>query len=213
MIITTEQINDMERLYRAAFVNSVGGYRSTVLIGTKSESGQENLAIFSSVIHLGSNPALYGFVMRPATVERHTLDNIRETKQYTFNHLNADIYKNGHQTSAKYDVSISEFEAVGLTPFYHHDFYPPFVAESEIKIAMQLEQEVPLDINGTILIIGRIRFIEMPDDITHADGFVDVLKAGSLTTSGLDAYYQPQKRLGRLSFARPNKPIHLIKEE
>jgi hypothetical protein len=46
----------------------------------------------------------------------------------------------------------------------------------------------------------------LPDDILLEDGFVDLQSAGSLTSSGLDAYYTTQK-LSRLSYARPNVPL------
>ena len=205
MKITKKELASMDKLYRAAFINSIGGYRSTVLIGTKSKDGIENLAIFSSLVHLGSNPALYGFVMRPASVERHTLENIRSTQEYTVNHINKSIYKQAHQTPAKYKRSVSEFEAVGLNAEYASDFSAPFVVASKIRMAMQLEDEIPIRSNGTILIVGRVKFVLIPDDILQKDGFVDIMKVGSLTTTGLDAYYEPNARLGRLAFARPDQ--------
>lgn len=63
-------INAMDKRYRANLINSVTGYKSANLIGTVSQEGTENLAVFSSVTHLGSNPAMLGFIMRPITVPR-----------------------------------------------------------------------------------------------------------------------------------------------
>ena len=100
-IIRTEDLEQMETRYRASFVNSLGGFKSVVLIGTKNNEGQENLAIFNSLIHIGANPALCAFIVRPDVSPRHTLENIIETGFYTINHLNSDIYKFAHQTSAR----------------------------------------------------------------------------------------------------------------
>jgi flavin reductase (DIM6/NTAB) family NADH-FMN oxidoreductase RutF len=57
---------------RLNLINSCTGYKSANLIATKSEDGAVNVAIFSSITHLGSNPALIGFIVRPTTVPRNT---------------------------------------------------------------------------------------------------------------------------------------------
>ena len=60
-------------------INSITGYKSANMIGSRSNSGNENLAIFSSVTHLGSNPPLFlSFTLRPNTVPRHTYKNFRK---------------------------------------------------------------------------------------------------------------------------------------
>jgi flavin reductase (DIM6/NTAB) family NADH-FMN oxidoreductase RutF len=85
------QLMEMEQRKRAQFINSISGFRSVALIGTTDTNGQTNLAIFSSIVHIGSNPPLLSFIMRPDSVERHTLTNILETGFYTINHINAGI--------------------------------------------------------------------------------------------------------------------------
>jgi len=97
--ITHTQLMEMEQRQRAHLVNSVGGFKSVCLIGTVDEVGQTNLAIFNSIVHIGANPPLISFIMRPDSVERHTLSNILTTGFYTINHLNESIYKQAHQTS------------------------------------------------------------------------------------------------------------------
>ncbi|MCK7516855.1 MAG: flavin reductase family protein [Ignavibacteriales bacterium] len=79
MIITKENILQFEKLYRTNLFNSLSGFKSANLIGTISKEGKTNLAIFSSVIHVGANPPLMGLLMRPVSVERHTYHNIKET--------------------------------------------------------------------------------------------------------------------------------------
>ncbi|MFN6039875.1 MAG: flavin oxidoreductase, partial [Bacteroidota bacterium] len=71
-----QDILSFEQRYRATFINSIGGFKSVALIGTKNSSGQTNLAIFNSLVHIGANPPLLGFIVRPDSVERHTLENI-----------------------------------------------------------------------------------------------------------------------------------------
>jgi len=201
--ISSTLISDMEQRYQAAFINSLGGFKSVVLVGTVDLQGATNLAIFNSLFHIGANPPLCGLVFRPDTVERHTLSNIISTGVYTINHLNERIYKKAHQTSARYPKDQSEFEATGLTPEFSEGFQAPFVAESRVRFAVEMREKIPLGINGTILMIGQITDVWLPEEIVQPDGFVDLEQAGTLTCSGLDSYHRTQ-RLARLAYAKPD---------
>ena len=50
--INAEDINNFEQRYRATLINSLGGFKSLVLIGTRNKEGKSNLAIFNSFFHL-----------------------------------------------------------------------------------------------------------------------------------------------------------------
>ena len=200
--LSNAQIMDMEQRKRAQLINSISGFRSVALIGTTDTKGQTNLAIFSSIIHIGSNPPLLSFIMRPDSVERHTLTNILETGFYTINHINAGIYEKAHQTSARYPKNVSEFDATGLTPAFKNDFVAPFVAESHIQIGMEFKERINISINQTSMIIGEIKFVHYPTNCLLDDGFVDIEKAGTITSSGVDSYHTTQV-LQRLEYAKP----------
>lgn len=200
--LSNAQIMDMEQRKRAQLINSISGFRSVALIGTTDTKGQTNLAIFSSIIHIGSNPPLLSFIMRPDSVERHTLTNILETGFYTINHINAGIYEKAHQTSARYPKNVSEFDATGLTPAFKNDFVAPFVAESHIQIGMEFKERINISINQTSMIIGEIKFVHYPTNCLLDDGFVDIEKAGTITSSGVDSYHTTQL-LQKLEYAKP----------
>jgi len=202
MKITKENILDFEKLYRATFINSISGFKSASLIGTISSEGKTNLAIFNSVNHVGANPPALGFLMRPVSAERHTYDNIKETSFFTINHINKEIFKQAHQTSARYEKNISEFGVCGLTPEFTERIKAPYIKESKIKIGLKLVEEQEIKFNGTIFIVGEIIEIILPDDVTAKDGFVDIEKAGSIAISGLDSYHET-KRITRLAYAKP----------
>jgi len=204
MKISKTEIEELERRYRATFINSLAGYKQPFLIGTRSKEGQNNLAIFNSLIHLGANPALFGVLFRPDTVRRDTLTNILETGYYTLNFIEGKDWQKAHQTSAKYEHEVSEFDAVGLTPSVAEDFWPPFVKESPVKIGMKYESKIEIPVNGTILVIGSIETIELDNHLIAEDGFVDLTKADVLGCIGLDAYFEPNK-VSRLSYAIPEK--------
>lgn len=195
---------------RAQLINSIGGFKSVCLIGTIDNLGNTNLAIFSSIVHIGANPPLIGFIIRPDIVERHSLSNILDTGCYTINHLNNEIYKQAHQTSARYAKNISEFDAVNLTKEFKNNFTAPFVKESSIQFAVEFKERINLSINNTILVIGEITELYFPGDCLCDDGYVDIEKAGSLSCSGLDSYHTSQ-RIGRLSYAKPDVKLDNLK--
>lgn len=75
-ILTVSDLAEMHMLARVQLATSLPGVKPVALIGTINSAGQTNLAPFSSIVHLGSNPALLGMVTRPYVVDRHTLANI-----------------------------------------------------------------------------------------------------------------------------------------
>ncbi|MBI3234548.1 MAG: flavin reductase [Bacteroidetes bacterium] len=198
-----DDILALDQRYRATLINSLSGFKSLALIGTQSLNQQTNLAIFNSIVHIGANPPYLGFIVRPDSVERHTLENILETKSYTINHIHEGIYKQAHQTSARYPKEISEFDAVNLTPQYHDNFYAPFVKESHIQIGLEFVEKIDIKINNTIMLIGQINQLHFPEDCLNNDGFVDLEKAGTITCVGLDSYHKTAA-LSRLSYAKPD---------
>lgn len=204
MLVTKENILDFEKLYRTNFINSLSGFKSANLIGTISSEGKTNLAIFSSVIHVGANPPLMGFLMRPVSVERHTYNNIKEIGYFTVNHINKNIFRQAHRTSSKYDKDISEFDACGLTAWYSDIIKAPYVNESKIKIGLKYVEEQEIKFNGTIFIVGEIAELILPEEIISKDGYIDIEKAGTVSVSSLDGYHETI-RIARLSYAKPGK--------
>jgi flavin reductase (DIM6/NTAB) family NADH-FMN oxidoreductase RutF len=204
--ISFDEIMNMEKQERVHFANSLSGFKSVCLVGTQNKSNLTNLAIIDSLIHIGSNPPLFGMIFRPGVVERHTLENILETGFYTINHINENIYKQAHQTSARYDRDISEFNVTGLNPEYKNAFFAPFVSESNVQLAMEFKEKVELTINNTVLVIGEVKDVYFPESCFLQDGFLDIEKAQTITCSGLDSYHKTI-RLDRLSYAKPNKVI------
>jgi len=183
-------IEQFDRVFRLRLINSLSGYKPANLIGTRSESGQPNLAIFSSVVHLGADPPLIGFIQRPLTVARHTYDNIKATGVYTINHVHESFIEKAHTTSARYDRSVSEFDATGLHEDYLEDFTAPFVRESLIKVGVEYINEIPIQENGTILMIGKIVHIFVAPDAHMADGILNLDAVQDVVISGLNGYHR-----------------------
>ena len=202
----SEDLMSLDKNTRVHLINSLGGFKSVALVGTSDNEGNNNLAIFSSIFHIGANPPLIGLIFRPSPPERDTYNNIIKTGYFTLNHVNESIFKQAHQTSARYDQGDSEFEKTGLTPVYKDHFFAPYVAESKIQLGIEFKEKVPISVNNTTLIIGEIIQIYIPEDCLNEDGFVDIEKANSITCSGLDSYHKTIQ-LDRLSYAKPNLEI------
>ena len=206
MNLNREEIAAFEQRYRSTFVNSLAGFRQVVLVGTKSNEGVANLAIFNSLMHIGANPPLYGILNRPDSVQRDTLQNIIETKEYTLNFVRATDYEKAHQTSARYEKDVSEFKEVGFEEEFIDGCAAPFVKEAVVKIGMRLEEIIPIPLNGTQLIVGSIVQVELKDGLVGQDGFVSLSDEETLLCQGLDAYFIASP-IGRLPYAKPGKTL------
>ncbi len=199
-------IDGMEKRFRANFINSLSGFKSANLVGTKDADGHPNVSIVSSVIHLGSNPPLLGMVMRPPSVPRHSYENILETKVFTLNHVGKGFFMEAHQTSARYNKEMSEFTATGLTEEYLNGWEAPAVREAHVKLGMRLVEDIHITHNDTRFIIAEIEWVHLQDELLQPDGFVDLFAAEGICISGLDSYHSPSP-LGRLEYAKPDEQL------
>lgn len=211
MYLSKADIQSMQKVERLNLINSLSGIKPANLIGTIDQEGKENLAIFSSVVHLGSNPALFGFILRPqGDVRRHTHENIISTGVYTINFVTTDFIQNAHYTSAKFDASINEFVKSKLTPSYIDDYDAPFVEESPIKMGLKFVEEIPIKSNGTTLMVGQVEHIIMPDETMKDNGHIDLGELDVAGISGLNTYYSLTKK-DRFPYVRKNNSLEDLK--
>ena len=204
MHYTRDQINELEKIKKINLINSCSGYKSANLIGTISKEGITNVAVFSSVTHLGSNPPTLGFILRPTTVPRDTYKNILESGVFTINHIFEDIIEDAHHTSAKYEEAISEFDITTLEDEYYNDCIAPFVKGSPVQMEMKFIEEYHIKSNNVIHIIAEIKNLYVKDDILNEDGFLDLAKGKVAAINGLDAYAIANNNT-RFSYQRPKK--------
>ncbi|REH56717.1 flavin reductase (DIM6/NTAB) family NADH-FMN oxidoreductase RutF [Tenacibaculum gallaicum] len=204
MHITREQIDEFPHIYKINLMNSISGYKPANLIATKSKGNITNVAVFSSVVHYGSSPAILGFVLRPTTVVRNTYNNIKETGYYTINAINEAIIEEAHHTSAKYPSEISEFDKTTLSEEFKNNFHAPFVAESPLQIGMKFLEEHHIKANGTILVLGEVTDLYFNDNMLSEDGFLNLSKEKVAAINGLDTYMVAENYT-RLSYQRPKE--------
>tara|TARA_B110000444_G_C18748999_1_gene551759 strand:+ start:469 stop:1113 length:645 start_codon:yes stop_codon:yes gene_type:complete len=200
MHINHTTIQDMESHYRVNFVNSLSGFKSVNIIATANNQ-QFNAALFSSVVHIGSNPALLGMISRPNSVPRHTLENINASGHYTINQVHSKIYKQAHHTSARSKRDESEFSFSKLTPEFLDHFPIPFVQQSSLKIGLIMKEIIPIKSNNTLLIVGQVDTVIMPKQALTKCGTIDHEQLDSVCISGLNRYYSTEF-LGQLGYAK-----------
>lgn len=203
--ISRDTISQMEKVPRLNLINSCTGYKSASLLATKSPSGESNVAIFSSVTHLGSNPAMIGFIMRPTTVPRDTYNNIRETGYFTVNHITVDMIADAHHTSANYELGISEFDKTNLVEEYKANIDIPFVKGSPVQLYCKYLNEYHIKENDTIHVIATIEHLFFEEELEHKDGWLQLDKGNVVAINGLDGYCLP-KLIDRYQYARKEIP-------
>jgi len=203
-VYTRDEIDQMEKVPRLNLVNSCTGYKSANLIATRNMDGKTNLAMFGSVIHIGSNPPLLGFIQRPITTSRDTYANIKEFGWFSVNHVSTAMIKDAHQTSAHYDADESEFDYTALEEEYVEGVEVPFVSESPVQVLCRFSNEYPIQENGTVLIVAEIEMIRVDFGLMGDDGWLRLDKGAVVAVNGLDGYALP-RMLNRFSYARPGE--------
>ena len=210
--LTHKDIENLDKIERLHLINSCAGIKSANLIGTINAEGISNLAIFNSVSHLGSNPPMLTFLLRPKTVDRHTYENMMVNKSFTINHVPEEMVQQAHQTSAKYEEDTSEFKACGFSEEFIQGIDAPFVKESSIQIACEYVNEYHIKEQDCYLIVGKIVRIRFQEEIQHTDGWLDLSKAKVAGCIGLDGYVSTQL-INRYSYARPEVDSEILPRE
>ncbi|TVQ23877.1 MAG: flavin reductase family protein [Spirochaetaceae bacterium] len=206
---SAEDIAGMEKIPRLNLINSCTGYKSANLIGTIHVDGTPNVAVFSSVTHLGSNPPMLGFVVRPTSVPRDTYANLRRTGSFTVNHIRADMIADAHMTSARFEEGASEFDYTSLTAVFEDGIDVPFVAGSPVRLLCRYMNEYAIEENNTILIVATIERIDCDPELLHDDMWLQLDRGDVVSVSGVDAYALP-RTIDRFSYAKPGQPLRSL---
>lgn len=201
--INAAEFSSYDRFFRANLLNSISGYKQVALIGSSNRDGQSNLGLFSSIVHLGADPALIGYIQRPVNGAGDTYRNIMEKGYYTINLVPERILEQAHYTSAKFPAEQSEFEACKLTEEYSPGFPAPFVFECPVKIGMKLVEVVPITYNNTRLVIGAVELLMFPKSSLLDDGNLDLNLSNLVTVTGLETYHRTEK-IATLPYAKAN---------
>jgi flavin reductase (DIM6/NTAB) family NADH-FMN oxidoreductase RutF len=153
--------------------------RPIALVSTVSSNGLKNLAPFSYFNGVCSNPPTIMFAPGRRGYDgltKDTLNNIRETEDFTVSIVSEEIGKQMVACATDYPPDVDEFEISGLTPLPSEKVKAPRVAESKVSFECKLNQIVEIGDGSPgagFLVIGTIVIFHIDDDV-YRNGKIDI---------------------------------------
>jgi len=140
--------------------------RPIAWISTRSENGVANCAPFSFFNVFSEDPPLcvVGINPRSDGAMKHTLKNIRRTREFVVNLVDEATANAMHLSSDEFPEDVSEFEKAGLTPAPAVTVQHPRIAQAAACLECKLYQLI--EISGTReLVLGEIQLVHAREGI------------------------------------------------
>lgn len=178
--------------------------RPIAWVSTINPEGGANLAPFSffNVVcamppHLMFNPQ----VRETDSGTKDTLRNVRLTEEFVVNIVTEDLAQAMNETSAELPGEVDEFTVAGLAPCPSTLVRPPGIAASPVRLECKLAHLIDISDQpgGGSVVIGRIVYMHIADDILEAADKIDVRKL------------KPIGRLGGPSYCRVQDVFQMIR--
>jgi flavin reductase (DIM6/NTAB) family NADH-FMN oxidoreductase RutF len=160
------------RLLTGAVVPRPIGWASTI-----SAAGVTNLAPFSFFTVVCVVPPMVSLTIarNPDGSEKHTLRNIRKTREFCVNAVTAPVWNEMVDSANGFPENESEFDKTGLTEMPAVKIKPPRVAEVPIHLECKLNQVIELGPNRHPLVIGEVVYFHV-DQACMTNGYIDMRK-------------------------------------
>lgn len=171
------------------------GPRVTVLVSTIDRNNISNAAPVSFISPLSAEPPLLMIALRP---ERHTLANIRETKDFVLNLPGEELLKEVMICSKPFPKGVSEIKEAKLTEVKAKKVSSPRIAECFAWIECKFSTDYTAGDHQ--LIIGEILIAEIKDEFYSVDH--DLRQDFFLCTEA-----KPLLHLAGKDFAVPTKSL------
>lgn len=175
--------------------------RPIAWVSTASAEGQSNLAPFSFFSGVGVNPPTLLFcpANRADGLEKDTLRNIRQTRQFVVNMVTEELAAIMNSTSAELPENESEFDVFGIETAESVVVRVPCVAAAVAHLECELQEVISLaeGPGAANIVIGRILYLRVDDRIVNQSGFAD------------PELYQAVGRLGGASYCRTRDTFDL----
>lgn len=206
--VSAKDILGMEKTYRRNLIHCCTGYKSANLVATQSSEGKPYVAVINSIFHMGSNPPMLGFILRPQTIPKKIYKNILETGYFTVNHIHKDMIEQAHQMADNINSENSGFTPTGFEKELLEEFPAPYVKQSALKLGCKYLEKYHIKENNTEIFVAGIEHIYYEAGIQMPDGWLrlDDAGPGTVTLNGLDGYSLPSL-LDRFRYAKPGQEI------
>ena len=172
--------------------------RPIALASTIDADGNPNLSPFSFFNVFSANPPIMIFSparrVRDNTI-KHTLENVKVTKEVVINVVNYDIVQQMSLSSTEYAKGVNEFEKSGLT-MLASDVVKPFrVAESPVQFECRVNEIIELGTEGgagNLVICEVVKF--HIDDSVMDDTQIIIQEKLDLVARAGGSYYNRAKK-------------------
>jgi flavin reductase (DIM6/NTAB) family NADH-FMN oxidoreductase RutF len=198
--------------------------RPIALASTINEYGKVNLSPFSFFNVFSANPPI--LIFSPARRVRdnstkHTLDNVKKTKEVVINIVNFSIVEQISLASSEYDAGINEFLKSGLTEAPSVKIAPPRVLESPVAFECIVDDIIALGNNGGAgnLVLCRVVFIHINNKYLNIHNQLDTKKLDLVARMGANWYtrctqeaiFEIPKPLNTLGIGVDQLPKHIYR--
>ncbi|HWI35939.1 MAG TPA: flavin reductase family protein [Burkholderiales bacterium] len=140
--------------------------RPLAWISTYSANGVANCAPFSFFNVFSEDPPLCVIGINPRSDGqiKHTLKNIRRTKEFVVNLVDEDTANAMHLSGKEFPEDVSEFQQASLTPAPAITVQHPRIAEAAACLECRLERLIVISPTRE-LVLGEIQLIHARDGI------------------------------------------------
>jgi len=140
--------------------------RPIAWISTYSANGVANCAPFSFFNVFSEDPPLCVIGINPRSDGeiKHSLKNIRRTKEFVVNLVDEDTANAMHVSSKEFPEDVSEFTQTGLTPVPALTVQHPRIAEAAACLECKLERIIVISASRE-LVLGEIQLVHARDGI------------------------------------------------
>jgi flavin reductase (DIM6/NTAB) family NADH-FMN oxidoreductase RutF len=163
----------LERRDVTDLVNGLVAPRPIAWISTLDRVGARNLAPFSFFNAFSTQPPT--IAVGPGSrmgVNKDSLRNIKETREFVVNIVGYDLAVRANQTSAEFPCGVDEWEVVGVTPAPCDDVRPARVAEAPASLECRVHSIVDLgteELPTNSIFVATVTRFHVRDDIL--DGY------------------------------------------
>lgn len=163
--------------FHAHLLNAVAP-RPIALASTVDREGRNNLSPFSFFNVFGVKPPV--LIFSPArkvrdNTEKHTLENIRETREVVINVVNYAMVQQTSLASCEYPKGVDEFVKAGFTPLKSEQVKPFRVSESPVQFECRVLEVIETGKEGGAgnLVICEIMLMHIHESVLNSEGKID----------------------------------------